>query len=233
MSDDAVQSLRQIRVLQGASEEGLRWLAEVSRWQDWQPGGWLLGHGDQSRDVYLVTAGRARVVIYSPDGDAVVFQDLRAGSTFGELSALDGGQRSASIEAIEACTTASLTASQFETLLGREPSVAIATMRQMVADIRRLSERIHEFSTLIVQHRVRAELLRLSGHDGQPQGDGVLLTPSPSLSDIAGRISSHREAVSRELSRLAGLGVLRREGSDLRILDIGRLEELVRTAKDG
>jgi DNA-binding IclR family transcriptional regulator len=57
------------------------------------------------------------------------------------------------------------------------------------------------------------------------------LSPAPSLSDIADRISTHREAVSRELSRLGSTGLLRREGGDLRITDVTRLARLVRDAR--
>jgi hypothetical protein len=51
------------------------------------------------------------------------------------------------------------------------------------------------------------------------------------LADIANRVSSHREAVSRELSRLGALGLIRREGANLRVLDRARLEALVRDAR--
>jgi predicted transcriptional regulator len=58
----------------------------------------------------------------------------------------------------------------------------------------------------------------------------VVLSPAPSLSEIADRISTHREAVSRELSRLAGIGLLRREGGNLRILDMTKLRAFVSEA---
>jgi len=44
-------------------------------------------------------------------------------------------------------------------------------------------------------------------------------------------VSTHREAVCRELSRLGSIGLLRRERGDVRITDIARLEKLVREAK--
>ena len=59
----------------------------------------------------------------------------------------------------------------------------------------------------------------------------MTLSPAPSLSDIADRISSHREAVSRELSRLTAIGLLRRERGNLVITDVGKLSEFVREAK--
>jgi CRP/FNR family transcriptional regulator, cyclic AMP receptor protein len=96
--------------------------------------------------------------------------------------------------------------------------------------VRRVSERVVEFSTLGVQNRIHGELLRLAAETGHRRGQ-ALLSPAPSLSDIANRISTHREAVSRELSRLGSIGLLRREGGNLLITDIARLEELVREAK--
>jgi DNA-binding IclR family transcriptional regulator len=81
-----------------------------------------------------------------------------------------------------------------------------------------------------VQNRIHAELLRLAG-ETQQRGPEVVLSPAPSLSDIANRISTHREAVSRELSRLASRGLLRREGGNLRITSLPRLAELVHEAK--
>jgi DNA-binding MarR family transcriptional regulator len=83
---------------------------------------------------------------------------------------------------------------------------------------------------MVVQKRVQAELIRLAGAAGQTRGEAVL-SPAPSLSDIADRISTHREAVSRELSRLTALGLVRRDSGDLRITDIARLTKLVNEAK--
>jgi CRP-like cAMP-binding protein len=125
---------------------------------------------------------------------------------------------------------ASLSASRFEDLLLREPTVALATLRHVTADVRRLSERVFEFSTLAVQNRICAELLRLAGEVVQGYGT-VLLSPAPSLSEVADRISTHREAVSREISRLAAMGLLRREGGNLRITDLEKLAELVHEAR--
>jgi CRP-like cAMP-binding protein len=135
-----------------------------------------------------------------------------------------------SIEALEPCTVASLSADHFEQLMLGEPSVAVATLHHVVAMVRRLSERVFEFSTLAVQNRIHAELLRLAGGASQAHTQ-VTLSPAPSLSDIADRISTHREAVSRELSRLKAIGLLRREAGNLLIADVGKLTELVREVK--
>ena len=99
-------------------------------------------------------------------------------------------------------------------------------------EVRRLSERVFEFSTMVVRNRIQTELMRLAAEAGKTQGEAVLSpAPAPSLSDIADRISSHREAVSRELSRLTSIGLLIREHGDLKITDVARLAKLVHDAK--
>jgi CRP-like cAMP-binding protein len=227
---ERLAALRRVRILADLPQARLEQLASTCRWQDYDAGEPILGYQDPSTEAFFLAAGKARVIIYSAEGKAVVFSDLKPGAMFGEIAAIDRGARSAGVDAVEPSTIASLTASQFESLLLQEPTVAVATLRHLTAEVRRLSERVLEFSTLAVQNRIHAELLRLATEAGQQRGQ-ALLSPAPSLSDIADRISTHREAVSRELSRLGSTGLLRREGGDLRITDVTRLARLVRDAR--
>ena len=220
-------ALKRLPILSGLSDDSLEGVAQSCTWRRYEMGEQIVGYQDRSTDVLFLLSGKARVIIYSSKGKAVVFVDLKPPTMFGEIAAIDRSFRSASIEALERCSIASLPADAFEQLMLREPSVAVATLRHVAADLRRLSERVLEFSTLVVQNRIHAELLRLAG----TQGGEVVLSPAPSLSDIASRISTHREAVSRELSRLTGIGLLRREGRDLRITDVAKLVEFVNEAK--
>jgi CRP/FNR family cyclic AMP-dependent transcriptional regulator len=227
---ERLAALRRVPILAELPQARLEQVAGTCKWQDYDAGEQILSYDDPSTDVFFLAAGKVRVIIYSAEGKAVIFADLRPGAMFGEIAAIDRRGRSASVEGLEPSTIASLTASQFESLLLREPVIAVAALRHLAAEVRRLSERVLEFSTLAVQNRIHAELLRLAAEAGQRQGP-ALLSPAPSLSDIADRISTHREAVSRELSRLGSMGLLRREGGDLRITDVARLERLVREAK--
>ncbi len=230
LQQERISRLKSLQILADLPDAAIDQVAQACRWHRYQPGEQIVGYQDTSTDVYFLLAGKARVTVYSSEGQAVVFTDLNAGTMFGEIAAIDRKARSATIEAHNACTIASMTAEQFQTLIRREPSVAIATLRHLTGEVRRLSERVFEFSTLAVQNRIHAELLRLAGEAGYSRGAAVL-SPAPSLSDIASRISTHREAVSRELSRLQGLGLLRRESGMLIIANLEKLADLVRDAK--
>src|SRR5262245_46039430 len=222
--------LKRVPILAELAQTQLERVAKACKWRRYDSGEQILSYHSASTDVFFLGAGKVRVIIYSAEGKAVVFTDLRPGAMFGEIAAIDRAPRSAGAEATEASEVATLSADEFKMLLTREPTVAFATLRHLTAEVRRLSERVLEFSTLVVQNRIHAELLRLAAEAGQQSGQ-VLLSPAPSLSDIADRISTHREAVSRELSRLGAVGLLRREGGDLRVTDLARLERLVREAK--
>ena len=227
---ERLAALKGVPILAELSQARLEQVVGTCKWRDYDAGERIFGYHDPSTEVFFLAAGKVRVIIYSAEGKAVVFTDLKPGTMFGEISAIDHAPRSAGVEAVERSTIASLTALQFEHLLLEEPAVAVAALRHVTAEMRRLSERVLEFSTLVVQNRIHAELLRLAADARQENGQ-ALLSPAPSLSDIASRISTHREAVSRELSRLASIGLLTREGGDLRLPDLARLEKLVREAK--
>jgi CRP/FNR family cyclic AMP-dependent transcriptional regulator len=229
LQSDRTAALKRVPIFAKLSDNALERVARSCTWVQHDSGEEILSFQDPSTGILFLLSGKARVVIYSSEGKAVVFRDLTAATMFGEIAAIDRRPRSASVEALEPCTIASLSAESFEKLILEEPSVALATLHHLAANVRRLSERVFEFSTLLVQNRVHAELLRLAGEVSR--GDEVVLSPAPSLSDIASRISTHREAVSRELSRLAAIGLLRRDGADLTITSVLKLAKLVHEAK--
>ena len=148
---------------------------------------------------------------------------------FGELAAIDGQRRSATILALSDCLIAQLPAHMLWDLLVSEPAVMRAVLLHLNGLVRSLSTRVYEFSALAVQNRIHAELLRIA-RDAESTADGVRIAKMPTHAEIASRISTHREAVARELSRLAKRGVIARSGSGLTIPDLDRLMRMVAEA---
>jgi CRP-like cAMP-binding protein len=184
----------------------------------------IIGHGDESFDVLFMLDGQARVNIYSSDGYRVSFREISRGAIFGELSAIDGAPRSASVESVEDCIVAIMRRQDFTDALAEHPPFMMAVMKHLTGQVRRLTNRVVEYSTLNVRHRVQAELLRLAG---DAAGKEALLSPAPTHAEIASRISTHREAVTRELAWLEEKGFLAKQGRALRITDLEGLRDLV------
>lgn len=110
--------------------------------------------------------------------------------------------------------------------LQSEPGLAQALLPRLVKTIRALTTRVYEFSTLAVNNRVQAELLRLASF-GPKEGKVACIVPAPTHVEIASRISTHREVVTRERNRLSRIGIIERRGGTLLVKDVERLAEMV------
>lgn len=189
----------------------------------------IVGHLEPSEDVFFILSGRVRVAVYSERGREVTFRKLGSGRQFGELAAIDGGSRSASVWAETPCRLARLSRSEFQAVLKRHACVHDRLTHQLTKLVRQLSERVFEFSTIAVHNRVQSELLRLA-HQSGVRDNTALIPDPPTQEQIATQVSTHREAVSREFSLLKRRGVIERHGKALKIADVRELERLVHHA---
>lgn len=219
-------TLAGISIFAGLTPEALEANQQRCAWRRYEEGEPIVGYLDSSDDVFFVASGEVAVTIYSVAGQAVSFRTLGAGDIFGEYAAIDGGPRSASVEARTSCLIASMSAKEFRKLLRAEPAVAEAVLKDLVRNVRSLTKRVYEFSTLAVNNRIHAELLRLASLAPR-EGKGARLAPAPTHAEIASRISTHREAVTRELNRLARIGIIERKNGTLVVRDLDRLAAML------
>ena len=224
-----LKSLAGIALLKGLSADTLAALAAGCVWGARAPGEAILQNEDRTDNVYFLVDGRVRAVIYSADGHIISLHDFTAGDTFGEMAAIDGAARSASIEAVTACTYASLSSARFRAFVAAESALAETLLRRSFALVRSMNERVVEYSTLSVANRLHAELLRLALDAGPRENSAAL--PLLTHAELASRISTHREAVTRELRHLTRLGILARRGRAMIVVDLDSLQRLVKGAR--
>lgn len=181
----------------------------------------LVGYQDDSHDLFFLLSGKLKVTIFSEAGREVAFRELSAGQSFGELSAIDGQPRSANVIALTNSSVGSMTAPDFVSVLRHHPDIALATLRKLTTLVRLLTSRVEE-GTNKVEVRVCHELLRLARE--HPLNDNAArVRPAPKHADIANRINTHREAVTRLLGKLSKLGVVQKGRGELVIRDIKAL----------
>ena len=181
---------------------------------------------DQDDQMYFIERGKVRVTLFSKEGREVSFANLGQGQSFGELSIIDGKPRSANVIALTDTDMIIMPSQVFQQMLHQHPAVALELLQQMAAMIRRLCDRIFEYSTIGVNNRIHAELLRLAS--AHLDLDGVARIPNvPTHAQFASRVSCHREAVSRELKILEKEGILQKKNRKLIIPEIRRLQDRV------
>ncbi len=157
---------------------------------------------------------------------------MHAGQSFGELSAIDLERRSANVLAIEETLLTRIEHRKFEALLRSHPTFAHFVMCQMSAMIRRLHNQMYELSALDGTHRIYAELLRMA-KNGEPDNGRVIIDNPPTHAEIACRIYSHREAVSRTYRALIKDGLLEKHSRQLIITQPGVLQQRIDKCRNG
>lgn len=223
----AAGSLAGIRFFQPLGNEQLRALERKCVWRRASGGEEIFNRETESDDVFFVTEGRVRVVNYSLSGREVAYATAEAGDYFGELSALDGQPRSASVFALEDCVLAALPAADFRQLLLEAPALALALSEKLARIVRACNERIMDLATLSAYQRVYRQLLDLMRPDPVRPGSW-LIYPLPTQAQIAARASTTRETVARVLSQLAQAGIADRKSKTLYIRDVTRLREMAK-----
>ena len=226
MHDRLARALAKIEPFKGLDEAALDTLARSCRFERYEAKRQIIAYQDVSADVFFIVSGTVRVVIHSYSGKEISYRDLESGEMFGELAAIDGEQRSASVVAIGETLLVAMPAAAFREAIRRHPSVAEAVLLRLTGLIRLYSQRLYEMRTLDVQSRIRVELLRLA-ETSVDDDNTATISPLPTSADIAARVNTRREAVSRELASLTRRGIIERRRKTLTIRDVAGLNELV------
>lgn len=187
----------------------------------------LVSPGDGSNQVYFVLRGRVRASLVSLNGREVLLRDLNEGDFFGELAAIDEQPRSASVIALSDCVLARIPADAFRAAITEIPSASLWMAQRLTAQIRDLTDKIFELNALRVRSRIHCELLRMCG--AAEEGD-VVIEPAPTHAELASRIGTHREAVTREMRDLMDQGIIEQQRRRMKILNVPELARLVRIA---
>ena len=185
----------------------------------------ILDRDSENRDVFFVVKGEVRVVNYSRSGREIAYARVGPGGYFGELAAIDGQSRSASIVAAEECLVAALPPDVFVGLLADSPDLTVRVLKRLSGIIRSCDDRIMDLSTLRAVQRVYIELLQLAELDAATQSHWVIY-PMRTQNMIASRAGTTRETVARVLGQLTTAGIVERKAKTLYVRDRARLEFL-------
>lgn len=168
----------------------------------------LIQEGDAGDTVYVVKSGRLRVFVADHRGREITLTYCEAGDYVGEM-VLDGGPRSASVEAVEPTVCAVVTRETLTTYVRNEPEFALALVRRLIRRARLATQSARSLALIDVYGRL-ADLFH-SMAVNQPDGTRIV-RDRLTHRDIASRIACSREMVSRLLKDLETGGyVLSRE----------------------
>lgn len=197
---------------------------DLGRFREFEPGQVIIDADLDSTEVFFILSGSVKVTNLSASGKEIWHNILGSGNTFGEMASLTGRPRAASVIALEPTRAAILSQAEMIQLIRRDPDIAIWMMTQLSNRLLDANTKLRALLSLNIGQRVRSELVQLG--QKSPAANGYLvIEPVPNLSEMARRLNTERENVSREVSSLVAKGVIEKTPEKITILDVEYLIE--------
>lgn len=223
---DSSDSLKQIELFECLDNEACDQVLKLIKWRQYKKGAEVIPYRGEADDVYFIASGSVRITIYSFTGKEISYQELGLGKMFGELSAIDQLPRTANVITAESSRIGVISRNDYWTLINQYPGVAAAAMKRLAGLVRFLIDRVYQYGALDVKDRIRMEILRLA-RDSMSSEDTAAIHNFPTHKEIANRVNTHREAVTRELNELSRMGLIEQDHRVLAVTTVSGLTELL------
>ena len=224
-----MENLKDIPLFSSLSQDDGERYGKSCLWKDYDAHELVIDIDEETTDVRFVISGLVRVINRFSVGKEVILNEMNPGDFFGELAAIDGETRSANVTTLYRSRICIVPQKLFLDILNRSPEISLSVMQVLTKRIRTLNMRLAEQSFLQAKHRLYAELLRLSkprlGAEGQRS-----ISPPPTQKELAERIGTRREVVSRELNALHKQGFFEKTRGALVIKDVSELQKRISEA---
>ncbi|BCL76093.1 transcriptional regulator [Jeongeupia sp. HS-3] len=183
----------------------------------------IVAQGDGGDAMYAVLHGRLKVLRTSDEGREATLAILEAGEVFGEVAMLDGGPRTASVEALEPCELLVLRRDAVMQHLESHPKV----MRQLIAALchrlRGADELLQDTLFLPLPQRLAKTLRQLGAQHGSDRDGSVLIDLKLTQQEIANLVGASRESVNKQLNVWVDDGLIALEGGYVRLIEPDKL----------
>ncbi|MEO5763146.1 MAG: Crp/Fnr family transcriptional regulator [Vicinamibacteria bacterium] len=176
----------------------------------------VIFHEKEAGDtLYIILHGRVKVAIFGDDGKEVTLSILTDGDFFGEMSLLDSEPRSATTIAEIECDLLSLHRDDFMRALDHDPGMSASLIEILANRLRKANQQISTLALLDVYGRVARVIQELAEEEGKRLKDGRVVVRRPTHIDIAHRIGSSRETVTRMMRDLEQNGHIETQGREI------------------
>jgi len=185
--------LNKIPIFSALSEDALRTLESHSTVKSYRKNTVIIEKGDETTSLYVLESGKVRVYVSDDEGKEVVLSVLEEpGAYFGELALVGDTERTASVMTVEDSRLRIISKHDFTACLADKPQIALALIRDLVHQVKTLTDRVGTLALNDVYGRVAVTL-----NEWAREEDGRLITGRLTQQEIAQMVGSSREMVSR------------------------------------
>src|SRR5436190_4450446 len=219
MTTDKIAALRRTALFGELNEPELNALAERALERRLKRDEILFVAGDEAAGLFVIVSGSLRAFREGFDGREQVIHVERAGTTIAEVPVFDDKPYPSTVAAEEESSVLFLATRDVKSLCLAHPEIALAALKLMAGRLRKCAELVEVLSLREVDQRLARWLLAEARVRGNRTADTLEVALVLTNQQIAARLGSVREVVSRALNRLQHSGLIAVEGRTVRIAD--------------
>lgn len=220
---DIVKALRLTQFFGGLDDAVLRELAEQCVERHLEKDELLFLAGDEARGMYVIVSGTLRAYRESLDGREQVIHVERAGSTIAEIPVFDDRPYPSNVAAEEPTTVLFIDKRDVRRMILQRPEIGLAALKMLARRLRGCSDLVESLSLRDAGQRLARLILAEARARGTATNEGIAVDLTINNNQIAARVGTVREVVSRSFSRLQHDGLIRMKGRRIVVLDANAL----------
>ncbi|MET0250825.1 MAG: Crp/Fnr family transcriptional regulator [Novosphingobium sp.] len=181
----------------------------------------MMAQGEPGDQLFIILSGLARVSMVAANGREIILDYAEAGGVLGEIAFLDGGDRTASVHAIDPVEALCLSRTAFDEIVALHQGFASRLLQAMARRLRQNNAVIEAERAYASGPRLARFLLRLmmTAEEDRGHGGEGRLKLALSQSELGNFAGMSREQINRQLAAWAETGVIGLKGGRVSIID--------------
>ncbi len=223
---ELVELLKQSLLFSGLAADDLAELATIVARRRFARGESLFCEGDEATGFYLLVAGSVKLCRVSPEGREKVLHFVKPRETFAEAAFFGDGRYPAEARAMEAGEALFIPRQGFMELMARNPRFSLNLVVSLSLMLRQFVRQIEELSFADVTSRLASFLVRRADEKSASYGGIIYIDLGIRKGELASRLGTASETISRTLRKLKDEGIIDVQGSRVVIHRMDRLQKL-------
>ncbi len=224
-----MKELAQVPIFRKVEAGELERLSRIARRETFKANTIVFFQGDRADKLFVILSGGAEVSQKTADGRRKVIGRLGAGEIFGELTLLDGRERCATVETVEATEMLSIAQPDFQAFAAKNPDILWRVIDVLCERIRGLNEETLRLAFEEVPYRVLRALDEIIDKQGKPEGRIVIKTTA---AEIGSRVGVDRGESHHVLKTLNQRGLIELELDQIVIPDVRAFKRALEYARE-
>ncbi|HOP50578.1 MAG TPA: Crp/Fnr family transcriptional regulator [Ignavibacteriales bacterium] len=200
-------------------------IQSVGKVVSFEPEQEIITEKEEGTALFVILNGEVRVVRKGDAETEVILAILKTGQFFGEMSLLDGQERSASVIANTKTELFMIQRNDFVDFLYTYPSLSISILKELTKRLRTADMKIKAQSMKDAEAKVASIIIQLADEIGKIKNGKLVIERLPLQVQIANMAGTSRETVSRMLHKFIKLGYIEMEYAKVTILEYNKFKQ--------